>query len=846
VRGEASNAFLDDFALRNLTAYVEEQREATGAVPTDRTIVVECFRDELGDWRVCLLSPLGSRVLAPWGLALEAAYERLGADVNVLWTDDGVCLRFPDVEELPPLDGLFPDPDEVEELVVEQLAGSALFASRFRENAARALLLPRRRGKGRTPLWQQRLKAQNLQQVAMGFPGFPIVLETYRECLQEAFDLPSLVTVLRGVQQRTIGVHEVVTKRPSPFARSLAFAFVAAFMYAGDAPLAERRAQALTLDRDLLRDLLGGEQLRELLDPTALAELEAELQRLLPERRVRSADALHDLLRRLGELSDDELQARTDGDAQTWLRELEAARRAVPVRLAGQVRWVAVEDAGLYRDGLGVALPPGLPGAFLDAQQGALQRLVVRWGKVHGPFLPEPLAERWGVPVGAVVAVLEALTADGRLVHGEMRPGGVRAEWCDPEVLRRLRRRSLARARQEVEPVDAQVYTRFLLSWHGVGGRAAGLDRLRQVVTQLQGAALPASQLDALLGRRVASYRPEQLDQLGAMGEVVWVGRGSVGARDGRVALYQRATVHLLLDEVSPPDELFDTDDGALRRTLLEHLEQRGASFAAELLAVGEGASLASVVSALWALVWAGLVTNDTFAPLRQLGTRRKRIGEVPGAGGRWSATSSLRRVPATDTARALARAQMLLERYGIASSAAAQADGLVGGFSSVYPVLRELEASGKVRRGWFVDGIEGAQFASAGVVDRLRGHRSEEEGEPVVLPATDPANPYGVVLPWPATEGRPRRALGYEVVWLDGQGVLFVDRSGKKVITLHPEVSDADWARCYRAWASAGRRRRREIERIDGETARSGSRSAGLKAEGFVETYKGLALPDS
>ncbi len=846
VRGEADSPHLDDHALRNLTAYVQEQAEATGAVPTDKKVVVECFRDELGDWRVCLLSPLGSRVMAPWGLALEATYQRMGADVNVLWTDDGICLRFPDVEELPPLDGLFPDPDEVEELVVEQLAGSALFASRFRENAARALLLPRRRGKGRTPLWQQRLKAQNLQQVAMGFPGFPIVLETYRECLQEAFDLPSVIEVLRGVQQRTITVHQVETKRPSPFARSLAFAFVAAFMYAGDAPLAERRAQALTLDRDLLRDLLGGEELRELLDPVSLAELEAELQRLLPERRVRSADALHDLLRRLGELSVDELQQRCDGPAEAWLRELELARRAVPVRLAGEVRWVAVEDAGLYRDGLGVALPPGLPGVFLDEQERALERLLLRWAKGHGPFVAAPIAKRWGVPQGAVVAVLDALEASGQLVRGEMRPGGTQREWCDPEVLRRLRRRSLARARQEVEPVDAQVYTRFLLSWHGLGGTRGGLDRLREVVEQLQGAALPASQLDSLLSRRVSGYRPEQLDQLGAMGEVVWVGRGAVGARDGRVALYPRSRVHLLLDAAEVPDGAFtDTEDGPLRERLYTHLTERGASFAAGLLAVAEGASLAAVAQALWALAWGGLVTNDTFAPLRQLGARRRRVGQVPGAGGRWSAVAELVLLPATDTERAHARSQMLLERYGIATAAAAQADGLVGGFSAVYPVLRAMEGSGKVRRGWFVDGIEGAQFASPGVVDRLRGYREAKEGELVVLPATDPANPYGVVLPWPPSSGRPRRALGYEVVLHEGAAVLFVDRRGRSVISLGADVDDELWVAGFRAWAAAGRRRRLEIEQIDGEPARKSPRSAGLKARGFLETYKGFALPD-
>ena len=518
VAGDVSVEHLDDHAVTNLQAYVAEQAEATGRVPTDQQLVVECFRDELGDWRVCILTPLGSRVLAPWGLALEALYSSSGAyDVQALWTDDGICLRFADIDELPPLDDLFPDPDEVEELVVQQLSGSALFASRFRENAARALLLPRRRAKGRTPLWQQRLKAQNLQQVAMGFPAFPIVLETYRECLQEAFDLPSLVELLRQVRSRAVAVHEVQTRRPSPFARSLVFAYVAAFMYAGDAPIAERRAQALTLDRELLADLLGAEELRELLSPTALAQLEGELQRLLPDRHARSPDHLHDLLRRVGELSHGELEQRCADDPSPWLAELIAARRVVAVRLAGVERFVAVEDVALYRDGIGVALPPGLPGVYMEAAEGALERLVVRWAKTHGPFVEAPLAQRWGLPVGALQAVLSALEAQGVVVRGELRPGGEGLEWCHPEVLRALRRRSLAELRREVAPVTSDVYGRFLVDWHGIDGRRGGLGRLREVVTQLQGAALPASQLDELLGRRVSGYRPDDLDQLGAI-----------------------------------------------------------------------------------------------------------------------------------------------------------------------------------------------------------------------------------------------------------------------------------------------------------------------------------------
>ncbi len=831
---------LDENALTNLRAYIDEQVEATGAVPTDRQIVVESFRDELGDWRVCILSPLGSKVMAPWGLALEARYgEASGHDAQALWTDDGVCLRFPDADELPPLDDLFPDPDEVEELVTRQLAGSALFASHFRENAARALLLPKRRPRGRSPLWQQRLKAQSLQQVAMGFPAFPIVLETYRECLQEVFDLPALVELLRGVRDRRVTVRHVETRRPSPFARNLVFAYVAAFMYEGDVPLAERKAQALTLDRELLRDLLGQEELRELLDPAVAVELEAELQRTDPSRRVGSADALHDLLRRLGELSLAELVHRCEEEPGPWLRELELARRVVPVRIGGQERYVAVEDVALYRDALGTVLPPGLPHVFLDPQEQAVERLLARWARTHGPFRATEVAERWGLGVAVVRSLLGALEREGKLVRGGL--AGTDDEWCDAQVLRRLRQRTLARLRHEVAPVEASVFARFVLAWQGVAGPPAM--GLPEVLDQLQGVSLPVSQLDVVLGRRVKGYRSDQLDLAGGLGVVVWVGRGSVGTKDGRVALYRRERVHLLLDPPEVPEGFFEGAEGALRKLLLDHLEQRGASFVTSLAAVAGNPKLDVVVTALWELAWAGLVTNDTFQPLRQLGARRSGRGSIPGAGGRWSAVSELLQLPATDTEKALARASLLLDRYGVASGAAARSEGLLGGFAAVYPVLRTMEEGGKVRRGWFVDGIDGAQFALPGAVDRLRAHRDHGEEEVLVIPATDPANPYGAVLPWPPSEGRPKRALGAELVLVGGEAVLYVEKGGKSWSVLgEPEEGVARAA--VRGWVSQHPRPSRiEVERIDGEATRQHPWALWLGEEGFADAYKGFVL---
>ncbi|MEM6928998.1 MAG: crosslink repair DNA glycosylase YcaQ family protein, partial [Myxococcota bacterium] len=843
------NTPLDALAARNVHNYVLEQIDSTEQLPTDRSIVVESFRDELGDWRVCILSPFGSRVHAPWGLALEA---RLGAqqgyDVQALWTDDGIALRFADVEERPSTDHLWIEPEELEDLVVEQLGRSALFAARFRENASRALLMPRRTGKGRQPLWAQRLKAQNLLQVASQYPAFPIVLETYRECLQNVLDVPALKTLLSDVRSRRVSVHEVETRNPSPFAQSLVFAYVAAFMYAGDAPMAERRAAALTLDRSLLQELLGQTDLRDLLEPSAVAEVEAELQFRTPERKVRHADGLHDLLRRLGELDDDEIAERSTEDPTPWLQELVAARRAVTVRIGGVGRTIAVEDAGRYRDALGVALPPGLPQVFLEVHDDALPSLVLRYAKTHGPFVADDLVSRWGLPLGAVRAVLDNLVNDSRLLSGEIRPGGTRWEWCHPDVLARLKRRSLAALRQEIAPVEAAVYGRFLTQWHGIGSEKSGLGRLREVVEQLEGLALPASVWlnGPILRQRVRGFMPDMLDQLGALGEIVWIGRGALGPKDGRIALVFRDQVSVLYDPPEPPEGLLDDPEDArapIRKALYDHLTTRGASFLVGLQRAAEGASLADVNAALWDLAWAGLVTNDTFTPLRALsgpkrsGRRGRRGGaNLSAAGGRWSAVADLFGGTVTDTERAHARASLLLERYGVACAEAARTESYEGGFSAVYPVLRAMEESGRARRGWFVDGLEGAQFAFPGVVDRLRANRQDDAHPVVMLDAIDPANPWGSLLSWPESAGRPRRIAGATVVLVDGAPALFVEKGERRWICFETE-DPSGVERAIRGWLEAqiDRWRTVKVESINGESALESVWRPAFVEAGFV-----------
>ncbi len=877
---------LDDRAAENLLAYLEDEQAATGALPTDKRIVVERFRDELGDWRLCLLTPFGGRVHAPWALAIEARLqERLSLDVQTIWSDDGIAIRLPEGDA--PLDGiealLFPDPDDLEDLVVGQLATSALFASHFRENAARALLLPRRRPGTRTPLWQQRQRAADLLSVASRYGSFPILVETYRECLSDVFDLPALRAILADVARREITIHSVETSRSSPFASSLLFDYVAAYMYDGDAPLAERRAGALTLDRDLLRELLGQEELRELLDPEALADLELSLQALTEDRQATTLDGVHDLLRRLGDLSDSEVAARTEGGAAVadpWLVELGSARRAVRVRIAGDERWIAVEDVARYRDAAGVSAPVGVPGAFLDPVIGALDSLLARWARTHGPFLtPEP-ARRWGLPIGIVGDALDRLFAAGTLLRGEFRPGGAEREWCDPDVLRLLRRRSLARLRHEVEPVDPAALARFLPGWHGIAAvgespapfrGSAALERLAEVVEQLAGLPLPASVLERdILPARIPGYQPRLLDELGSLGEVAWVGHGPLGRDDGRVALVRpgREAVRT----VGPADGVERPAD-ARHEAIREHLGRRGASFYRELFAAAGGGSEREVLDALWDLVWAGEVTNDTFAPLRALrwkrpgsggggGPRRPRAGRLtalgpPEAAGRWSLVESIEVAP---TARVHAQSLALLERHGVLTREAVASEGIAGGFSAVYPILRAMEEAGRIRRGYFVDGLGAAQFAQAGALDRLRATRDGAEGAHgagraavYLLAATDPANPYGAALPWPRrseADRRPlQRAAGAYVAIVDGLAALYLERGGSTLQTLapadDPEVAAAA-VRALSVLVADGRLRELVIRKVDGQPVGESPWREVLLAGGFVPGYRGLTLRGS
>ncbi|HEX3784376.1 MAG TPA: ATP-dependent helicase [Pseudonocardiaceae bacterium] len=902
-RLRANTAGLDEWATDNLLAYLAEQKAATKHVPDDRTIVVERFRDELGDWRLVVHSPFGAQVNAPWALVAAAKLtERRGVAPQVMHSDDGIVLRLPDAlddegDELPPAaEDLLIDPEEVEQLVVAEVGGSALFAARFRECAARSLLLPRRDPRRRTPLWQQRQRSAQLLSVAAKYEQFPVVLEAMRECLQDVYDVPGLRELMADIRGRKVRVVEVATPAPSPFARSLLFGYVGMFLYETDAPLAERRAAALSLDTALLAELLGSEAIRELLDPEVLAEIEADLQRLSPARRARDLEGAADLLRFIGDLSTEEALAR--GVAPEWLAELGSARRAIRVRIAGEDRWIAIEDAGRVRDALGVALPVGIPEAFTELLADPLADLLIRYARCRGPFAPAEAAARFGLGVSVVTGVLERLAGMGRLVRGELRPvreserrpSGM--EYCDAEVLRRLRRASLARLRAEVEPVEQAALGRFLPSWHGVtahrkstgGGRlgslraAASVEDVLNVIEQLAGTPLPASAVESLiLPARLPGYSPALLDELTASGEVSWTGCGSLAGGDGWMVFAPSDVAGLLLPEVeedvpdSPPHRavLSVLDGGAL------FFRQLGDRVGARLAEEGEQPpDDAALVAAVWDLVWAGLVTNDTLAPLRSVlsgggahkprrsaprgryarlrtrPTMPSRLGP-PTVAGRWSL--AVERVD-DPTRRAHARAEAFLERHGVLTRGALDTERVTGGFSGVYKVLRAMEESGQVVRGYVVEGLGAAQFAARGAVDQLRALSQPDGPTPgqtpgvVVLAAADPAQPYGAALSWPGAIGdtrhRPARKAGALVVLVDGVPVLYVERGGKSLLSF-TEADDALHA-AAQALARAvhdGWLGELAVQRADGAAALTSRLADVLREAGFRATPKGLRL---
>ncbi|PMC03913.1 ATP-dependent helicase, partial [Microbacterium sp. UMB0228] len=870
-------AGLDEQARANLLAHLSEQREATGTLPTDRTLTVERGHDEVGDWRVILHSPYGMKVHAPWALAINARVrERLGVEGSAVASDDGIIVRIPDAESEPPGAELFVfDPDELEQLVTQEVGGSALFASRFRECAARALLMPRTNPNRRTPLWQQRQRSAQLLEVARRHPTFPVILETLREVLQDVYDLPSLRKLATSIADRRIRLVETQPGQPSPFARDLLFGYVGAFMYEGDSPLAERRAAALSVDPALLGELLGTVELRELLDPDVIAQFEREAQRLDAERRARGLEGVADLLRLLGPLDTDEVAARLDPEstggatAATLLDDLVTARRAIPVTIAGVARVAAIEDAGRLRDALGAALPTGIPVAFLEPLADPLGDLVARHARTHGPFTTASVAERFGLGTAVARHTLQRLETNGRLTSGYFLPtaagSGDDIEWCDTEVLRRLRMRSLAAIRGSVEPVSPEAYARFLQDWQHLGRPLEGIDGVLTVIEQFAGVPIPASAWESLvLPSRVRDYTPALLDELTAAGEVIWSGHGTLPGRDGWVSLHPADLAPFTL-----PDPDAEIAAESLEARLLAALAAGGAYFAAQLKEMTGAENEQSVLEALWSLTWSGHVTNDTFAPIRSLLTGGSQAHKVkrraPRArtyrgmsltrtaprptsiGGRWSLLPEVETDPAR---RATVTAGLLLDRYGVVTRGAVQSEGVPGGFAQAYRVLAGFEEAGHCRRGYVIEKLGAAQFAASATVDRLRTYAGLADPPPrkaVTLAATDPANPYGAALGWPKLEGvshRPGRKAGGLVVLVDGALVLSLERGGRTVLcfTDDEEVLQAAAADL----ATTARDRRLDtltVEKVNGEGVYGTILGRALQEAGFVQTPRGFTL---
>ncbi len=861
---------LEQGAAENALRYLADQELASGYVPDDRTIVIERVRDELGDWRVCCLTPFGSRIHAPWAMAVTAKLRANGGqEVETMWSEDGFCLRFPESETPPEVEVLLLEPEEAAELVLRQLGSTALFAAKFRESAARALLLPRRRADGRTPLWQQRKRSYDLLGVASRYPAFPILLEAYRECLRDVFDMPALMETLRAIGNRSLRVHTVDSRTPSPFAAALLFSYVANYIYDGDAPLAERRAQALSIDQDQLRELMGDADLRELLDLNAIEETEEQLQCLADGYKARSMDGVHDLLLRLGDLTRAELRARsvTDEVAESADRLIKA-RRVLEVGVAGERRLIAVEDAARFRDAIGVPLPPGLPTAFLTSVPDALLDVVRRFARTHGPFVTKEVSERYALPMESVEAVLQRLVGLGRVQEGGFRPGGLNREWIEVEVLRAVRRKSLARLRKEVEPVEQRVLARLFTRWQGVVTPRRGLDALLDVIENLQGVPLPASILETeILPARVLGYRQADLDTLIAAGEVVWVGLEPLGERDGRIGLYLAEKLPMLWPPVRGEAEPLSEKE----TEVVTYLRSRGASFFQDLHDGVGGGYPGETIEAMWSLVWRGMLTNDGMSALRAYGARatltmakngrpaarkvhnqagfRSRRTTPPTVQGRWALQASAF-VTDDDRARrmtewSLAEAHQLLARYGVVFRETAHAEGLVGGFSAVYDVLKAMEESGKIRRGFFAADLGATQFAMPAAVDLLRSLRGEREGdaaEMVQLAATDPANPYGALLKWPAAADASsslQRSVGARVILCDGALVAYLRRGNPNLQVWLPEEEPAR-GQVARALAEF------LVTRVQGQEGVTSAADASSRVGMLVASINGVAVAES
>lgn len=879
---------LNDNAISNLLSLLAEQRAATGVLPGDRTLVIERCRDESGDWRVILHSPWGQRIHAPWALAIAARIQRrLGIDASVVASDDGIIARFPDSEGRVPGAELFVfDADSLTQEVTDTIGSSALFAARFRECASRALLLPKRNPGKRSPLWQQRLRAGQLLEVARQYEDFPILIETARECLQDVYDLPALHRLMNQIQQGSVQFVEVTTDVPSPFAAPLLFGYVAEFIYASDAPQAERRASLLALDSNLLGELLGQTDKGDLLAPAVVEQVEQALQRLDPRYQAQHTEGIVDLLRELGPLSLPEIEARFSGDpsqAVAALQQFEEAQRVISVTVAGEARWAVVEDAARLRDALATVIPDNLPATFLQPLPDPIRDLITRYARTHGLFSAQQLADRYGVGVAVINSALLPLREQGNLLHVGSETGQADGVWVSADVFKRLRLRSLQSAREATRPVAPAAWVTLLLERHGVLNPAAtftretlpvaqplyeGIDGLARVIEQLAGVALPASLWESqILRARIRDYQPAMLDELLANGEVLWCGHKALGHNDGLISLH---LTEFAAETLPPSDSTQSPTE--LQQAILEALSHGGAWFAHEImtkLAGPETPPSGDIYAALWQLVWQGDITTDTWTAVRGLlgspGATRSRPARalrsrhvqrfapsslmVRGPGintiaGRWS---GLVRRDISPTRQALALAENMLDRYGVITRGSAISEQIPGGFPALQPVLRGMEDAGRIMRGRFIAGAGGAQFTDALTIERLRelAQQPADTTAAVALAAMDPANPFGATLGWPVhmTGARPVRRLGARIAIVGGELALYLPQGGKDLLIFTPD--EAQQQAAIAALALALKREKSlsfTLETVNGQPVSQSPLLNTLRHAGFSRVPQGFS----
>ena len=887
---------LDSYAQDNLVKFVLEQQEATGIVPDEKTLLLERFKDEVGDWRVVLHTPYGRGVNAAWALAVGARITaETGIDAQAVSSDDGIVLRLPEADTEPSAALFVIDPDEIEAIVTEQVGNSALFASRFRECAARGLLLPRKNPGKRAPLWQQRQRAAQLLDVARQYPSFPIVLETVRECLQDVYDLPALTQLLTELKTSRVRITEVTTQHPSPFAASILFNYTGAFIYNDDNPLAERRAAALALDPELLAKLLGSVELQELLDSQIIAEVDAQLRRITPDRQARNFEELADALRLLGPIPTAKLSAHVNFPVELSAITTALAGRVMVLRIAGVEHLAQIGDAPLLRDGLGIPVPAGVP-AQVTLITDALQQLVSRWARTRGPFVLQDLQQAFGLAAGAAHSVLMTLVDNKVLLRGQFRKEVGEQEFVASEVLKIIRSRSLAVARAQTQPVSLSAFGRFLPQWQqiaavGTQPELYGVDGVYAVVEQLAGVRLPASAWESVvLPARVRDYKPMDLDQLCHNGEVLIVGAGSAGSADPWVMLLPAEYAAELLPI---PESVSLT---ALQKQILQVVSQGGGFLFPAIQQAVSGEDLGLILgtatseqirAALWELFELGLISPDSFAPLRarlSAGSARRtahkprrtpartrlRMGRTSFAQrekntqvpldmvGRWGRTIAANVEP---TARSIAHGEAWLDRYGVVTRGSVIAEATTGGFALAYKVLSGFEESGKALRGQFIDGLGAAQFSTPAVIDWLRGlddalgydtwPSGAAEPHVYVVAACDPANPYGASIPWPDNNHatKPTRAAGALVVLADGLLLAHISRGGRKLslFTGPKTVAEKEIVRIVvHAIIDAVQRNtttRLTIEKINGEPALSCSNLEYFREAGAYITPKGIRI---